>query len=215
MSDTTITPKTPLWKQLLGAIAGALAAFILYQGYTFTADHIAAVTTGGPRAGVLWPSATASFPNETIDPDASSPSAPGRMRSVVGTGDAPAAMQNEAVVEQQPAVIGDSSAATNSIAMEVAPPMEEQAPVEAEPSASDLDVPVEETMVVESAPIPESEPLPITAQNPFAAPTMADSATMANNQGTSLPQSGFGIDVVAVMTIGAILGKRKMARRTL
>ena len=48
MSETHTTPKTPLWKQLLGALAGATVAFVAYQGYTFTTDHLTAMTSTIP-----------------------------------------------------------------------------------------------------------------------------------------------------------------------
>ena len=38
--------RPPLWKQLLGAVAGSAAALALFHGYTFTRPHIVAVMEG-------------------------------------------------------------------------------------------------------------------------------------------------------------------------
>ena len=49
MSDT---PKSPLWKQLTGALAGAAVAFVLYEGYALTTSHLQAVVGNRGRVEV-------------------------------------------------------------------------------------------------------------------------------------------------------------------
>lgn len=52
--DTRTAQKktVPLWKQLVGALGGAAVAFMLYQGYTFTAPRLQALVTLPSAPGI-------------------------------------------------------------------------------------------------------------------------------------------------------------------
>ncbi len=71
MSDTNTNTKTPLWKQLVGAATGAAVAFVVYQGYTFTSEHLTALVTLPQGSGIMdrsgtpthvWPTGTPESP---------------------------------------------------------------------------------------------------------------------------------------------------------
>ena len=284
MSETNTAPKTPLWKQLLGALAGATVAFVIDKGYTFTSDHLTAMT--GIPARFSQPTGTAesqAFSSSSMEPPASSTSSTPDVSSVAGSTSSARVIlgpfgtvrglkkffQFGASSSAAAVAVISASSSSSSVSSEMvtivpvaaarfampkatlgfvnetiqptAMPVPEhrmrqpetlaarvtvEQPNQAENAAgtsasseypygeqtdtatdvSSPDIPVP-TWISSEAPMP-IEPIPSL---PEPTPTeVSPWETVATHTQKKLPQSGFGLDVLAITALGAVIGRRKV-----
>ena len=257
MSDTNLTQKTPLWKQLLGAAIGATAAFVLYQGYAFTSDHLQAVLMSDP-AGHIWPSGTIESPTafETISSSSSS-AASQNVRPLLGPFGSIRGLKKFFL-------FGNSSSSAAAPAIAAAVSSSASSMIAVQPSidsvlhmwpTSTVTTPAEAVVPTPPAPpprvrrIPAFRPAPVNGQQVDSGLTEVSSSesssevSMAAQSGSSdsaainapspppvepmpvptvvaltqkqkkLPKSGFGLDVLAVTALGAVIGRRRAKAR--
>lgn len=180
--------KLTIRKQLLGALVGATIALVLYQGYAFTSSRLqAAVWPTKTLTGGDYDRNSSSSPIRYIDPHVVA-----RTSSYVAP--AAAALARKAQSSSgSPDYTGPSGAAMNESAhlpaIPEAPPPEENS--YADSRAAGLSVPAEEPLQEDTQPV---------------APNVSEHVD-------KLPQSGFGLDLIAFAALGAVMGSRKARRK--
>ena len=219
MSDTQ---RSPLWKQLVGALAGAAVAFVLYNGYTFTTTHLMAdVVPPGPivdAVGRLWPSSTVDSPKSASSASASFPSAAAVSSSRVFLGPfgsirglkkfyAFNASSQSSFAPVIHATAETSAASSASSASSVAASSGSAEVVDQEASSSSE----EQVELHDAPPVDPSQQIwpPVSEPAPPAPVVPAQPLVASVSHASTLPQSGFGLDVLAVSTLGAMIGRKR------
>lgn len=280
MSDT----KTPLWKQVLGALSGAAIAFVVYQGYTFTSGHLTALVTLPKGSGIMdyWTGPQQhARPTGTLDSPAASVFSSSASSSSAASAVSAASITDRIFLGPFGSVRGlkkfflfdPSPVAPASVAAVTA---DSSSSSRVSPSTADghvwptatLNFPTETVVPPSSVPSGRTRPLPsprsapavqartrtavtrpIAQQGTVSAPLPSGSMEVASSSRSSrsrparvlpvavqasstssvrsvpqrtvahppatheqLPQSGFGLDVIAVTALGAVIGRRKMKR---
>ena len=202
MSDTQ---KAPLWKQLLGALAGATVAFVLYQGYTFTADHlVAGLIMDGPRH--VRPTGTLESPSYFGSASSSSVSSVAAAASSQSSSDR-AFLGPFGTIRGLKKFFRFGVSSSSSISAVAAVPQQSSASTAVQPqSPAPQPASASSSSVAEQLPELEVSSVP---SEPTPAPIVA---SVVASQSKKLPKSGFGLDVVAVVTLGAVIGKRRAKR---
>ncbi len=170
MPAPNTNPKPPLWKQLLGALTGAIIAFVLYQAYTFTSSHLQAMNQSRSSSRV----ASRGF---------------GSWQASVW----PTDIQGSSASSSSAISIDDHVLVSQLVESEPQPPSPwpEPTPVPEESDSMVADIPPEESL--------HEAPDPIVAGVP--------------QHSGQLPQSGFGLDLLAFTALGAVIGSRRMRRK--
>lgn len=183
--------KLPFWKQLLGAIAGATIAIVLHQGYTLASSHFQVMNQAlrfDSLQAAVW--TTKILTNDRIRRRASSSSFDrqfvARPSSHVATTVAASSYGPEAPYE------------TNKDELTREPQILEShtAAISKESTHADTGPPI--------VAITGNEPLQDAVD-----PIVAD----VSEHGWRLPQSGFGLDLLAFMALGAVIGRKKAKRK--
>lgn len=248
--------KPPLWKQLLGAIAGAAIALVLYEGYVVVTPKLTALVTLPTAPGVTQqtevqlatddPTEIAAherlirrlrmlgrrFSGPLTDavhrligqdkivvvPQGESPSPAPTQHAPRPVPPAVPAMANDPV--PPPVVTSEVRAPAEAAAQAVesaqsSEPAPEQEPLAAEqPSEEAAEPPQPEAVVPQEpeAPAPEE---PLEADQEIVPIVEESDVVIAPVAGNSerLPDSGFGLDLIAVAAAGAVLGRRRVQRR--
>ncbi len=201
MSDTNTPPKAPLWKQLLGALTGATIAVVLYQGYTFTSSQLVA-DVGAFQADVSsGPQESPSAPLMPWEMGFGAASSPPRRTEQAP---APFPFGIEPASEPFPAadpMMGPFGPEPHPAAMEESSSSQESSPE----AIAQEDVPPQMP-----EPAPMEEPMPTQESLPEAVHLVTADVP---EHGEKLPQSGFGLDLLAVTALGAVIGSRRRAKR--
>ncbi len=204
MSDT----KTPLWKQLLGAVIGATVAFVLYQGYTVGSGYVQAALTFD-SAGHARPTGTLDSPEIAQATWSSSAASSRSSENRLQLG--PFGSLRGLKKFFQP--IPSASSANSSAAITVTAPavMAQAAASSSESwSSSSWSPPVEPVPVI-AQDVSYPEPVFIPEEMPPQSDPVPEITAVAHTNGR-LPQSGFGLDVLAVMAVGAVVGRKRAKR---
>ena len=189
MSDTNTPPKPPLWKQILGALTGATIAVVLYQGYTFTSSQLVADI--------------GAFQADVSSDSQESPPMP-LMPWEMGFETSSSAQAEQAPppfpfgIDPTPQQFPPSDPMTDPFAQELHPAAMEESSSSQESSPE---------AIAQEAPAPIEESAPTQESLPEAVHLVT---TDAPAHGVKLPQSGFGLDLLAVAAVGAVVGRRRV-----
>jgi hypothetical protein len=209
--DTTveITPapkkKMPLWKQILGAVAGAGFAFVAYQSYAFTAPRLQALVTlpSGAPVDATKPLRTDPMNTNYRSSMSSSWSSSSEEAVFAPAMGAMAAMSSQPAVEPMldPNITTMQESSSSETWQPEAQMFDEQSSESSSEEFNDIMAAEAESSSSEEPPVP-----------PLYEPTPPLMATMTEHA-SHLPQSGFGLELVGITALGAALGRRATRRK--
>lgn len=206
MSEPDTNTKTSLWKQFLGALAGATVAFMLFQAYAFTSVRLEGALVGNwhPR-----PSGTLGFPN--ADAPATEPLVAEAQSSSFSAATAQSSSSVVRTVSPEE-FLGTTDTADTAVTAPEAfenPYADAPTPAVAPPDTSSSAA--AEPVVEFPAPAEPTEP-PVPVE-PLSEPIVPADAAVAMAHAGKLPQTGFGLDLIAFTTLGALIGSRRSKNR--